>query len=566
MSRSRGWKGALASIAVIAATGSSADAQIVFDGNILHDNTADYATDAAGTGPCYATEKALAETVFTRNVTTTNSGAAANPLLSDPYNLTAPRWVPAAGSPALGNVQPVLRVPAGTCLEQTCYRGAVPPSPADDWTTGWTYHNTAGGLGRTDIDTTKTLVTLAGVQASYTMKDTANYLISGKVEWPAGTTLTIDPGVVLLGDPTVLSYVVIQRGAQINALGTRTLPIVMTSGARWQDGLQAAGDWGGLVMNGRAIANCAACTTGASCLSEGDPTLPHCGNDDNDNSGTLRYVRVEYSGHVFSANNELNNFTWNSLGRGTTIEYCEAFDGLDDGFEWFGGTVSCKRLVAAKIDDDDFDWQMGFRGCVQFGVGIKHGSGDKAIEADNNEFNHDAIYRSNPVLSNMTLCGRGTNPGTGSNGIHLRRGTAGTIINSIVVGTKSSGSSAALDIDDSATYATGCGSALAVFVCPAILTGVEPVTAADPGFASRVTPNPVAHEARISFNLPVGGRTRVSIYDPAGRAVETVLDRQLPAGAHAVSWRVPQDAASGVYLYQIVSSGRVDTGRIVGIR
>ncbi len=555
----------LSSVAAAILLGASTPAvgQIVFDGNILYDNTADYATDAAGPGPCFFTETALAETVFTRNRSQTYDGATANPMLLDPYNQTNPRWVPQAGSAALGSINPVLVVPANTCLQQVCYRGAVPPSPADDWTTGWTYYNNSGGLGRTDIDTTKTLVVLSGVQPTLTMMSANNYVISGKAEWPAGTTLTIQPGTVILGDPTVLSYIVIQMGAQINAQGTRQNPIVMTSGARWQDGLQTAGDWGGLVMNGRAIANCAACTTGTNCLSEGDPTLPHCGNNDSDNSGTLRYVRVEYSGHVFAANNELNSFTWNSIGRGTTIDHCQAHLGLDDGFEWFGGTVSAKYLVATGIDDDDFDWQMGYRGCIQFGAGLKYAtSGDKGIEADNNEFNHDAIYRSNPTISNLTLVGRGPNAGAGStNGVHLRRGTSGRIINSIMVGWKT----AALDVDDAATFGVGCGAAPAVYPCPPVLTGVEPVAVA-PAFASRVAPNPVVDDARISFTLPAGGRTKIHIFDSAGRRVETVVDRDLPAGPHDLSWRLPGGAAPGTYFYRIESAGRVETGRMVGIR
>lgn len=557
------WKTALVAAAMVAAANAPAGAQVVFDGNILYDNVKDYETDAAGPGPCYFTETALGDTAFAFNLSSTFDGASANPLLTNPYNQLNPSWVPQAGSPALGNVQPVMKVPAGTCLKQVCYRGAVPPSPADDWTTGWTYFNTSGGLGRTDIDTTKTLVVLTGAQPTMTLVSTNNYVISGKVEWPTGTTLTIQPGTVILGDPTVLSYIVIQRGADINAQGTRNQPIIMTSGARWQDGLQAPGDWGGLVMNGAAIANCAACTTGTSCFSEGDPTLPHCGNDDNDNSGTVRYVRVEYSGHVFVANNELNSFTMNSLGRGTKVEYCQAFGGLDDGFEWFGGTVPCNHLVAVAGDDDDFDWQMGYRGCVQFGVGFKYAtSGDKGIEADNNEFNFNAGYRSNPTLSNMTLVGRGPNAGVGSVGaVHLRRGTAGTIINSIMIGWKTNG----IDVDDAATYATGCGPAPGTFACPPILTGVEPA-AVLPAFASRVAPNPVVDDARISFSLPVGGRTKVIIFDTAGRRVETVVDRDLPAGPHELAWRLPAGAAPGTYFYRIEANGKAETGRIVGIR
>ncbi len=160
----------------------------------------------------------------------------------------------------------------------------------------------------------------------------------------------------------------------------------------------APGDIAGLVLNGRAIANCADCLHGQTCLTEGT-TTSHCGNDDCDSSGELRYFRSEYAGYVLSPANELNSITFCSVGINTRVEYCESFRGKDDLFEWFGGRVTCKYLVGVGGGDDCLDTQMGYRGNVQFFVAQQWGDNgsDKGFEWDNNEFNYDAPCRNNPA-------------------------------------------------------------------------------------------------------------------------------------------------------------------------
>jgi hypothetical protein len=310
------------------------------------------------------------------------------------------------------------------------------------------------------------------------------------------------------------------------------------------------GDWGGIVIHGRAIANCADCVNGQSCVSEG-AAGQHCGNDDNDNSGTLRYVRIEYPGVVLAEGNELNCLTMNSVGRNTTIEYIQCHMGDDDTFEWFGGAARCRYLVSTGTADDNFDWQMGFRGSIQFGACLLFAdiaSAEKGIEADNNEFNNNAPFRSNPTLSNMTLVGRGPNAGVGTgSGINLRRGTAGTIINSIIIGFKAGG----LDVDDAATYAAGCGTAPAIAKECDTFTSVGSGSAS--GFAARAYPNPATETAKIAFRLPASGPTRVE-------------DEPMNAGDHEVSWNLPGSRAAGNYFFRVASGSHTEVGKIITLK
>jgi hypothetical protein len=228
--------------------------------------------------------------------------------------------------------------------------------------------------------------------------------------------------------------------------------VVLTSDQDPTLGAMAPGDNGGVVIHGRAIANCANTAGGDSCVSEGGAGF-FGGGDDNDNSGSIRYMRIEYSGKEISPDNELNSLIMNAVGRGTSIDFVEAFMGSDDSFEWFGGTARCSHLVGAGQDDDGLDWQLGYRGFVQFAVIQQHPlRGDKGIEADNSEFNYAAPFRSNPTMANLTLIGTSPpNPGSVSpnRGIHLRRGTAGTIVNSVIVGFNGPG----LDLSDPETWA-----------------------------------------------------------------------------------------------------------------
>jgi hypothetical protein len=540
-----------------------ASAQHAFDGNILYNNAA---------GNCRTGGSAtfdgctLLRTLFTHN-------DEVDPQLANPYDHTSPSWVPAPTSPALGDndqvVVPVVHAdPCYNCgftpsfarPEPVCYRGGVPPAAwGSDWTQGWTYNNETGA-GRTDLDYTKPVVLVQGdITVHTTWTSANNYLLRGRINVLPPATLTIQPGTAIFGEKATLGFLVIERGAKIDAQGTAAQPIIMTSDQL--PGEMASGDWGGLMLCGYAIANCADCIHGQSCFTEGTEAF-HCGNDDCDNSGTLRYVRVEYAGHEISLNNELNAFTFCSIGINTRAEYLNAFRGKDDCFEWFGGKMTAKHLLGVAGGDDGLDWQMGFRGLVQFAVIQAWGdnSCDKGIEADNNEFDYNAPCRSNPVIANVTLVNTDQVGGTSTRGIHLRRGTDAQIYDSIVLGWKTTG----IDITDNETSARGAYADVPLLLCsgPA---GVEPIQAAS-DLIVRTFPNPVVNSAHFLLRLPADGAASLRVFDSTGREVASLIDANLPAGDHQAVWNLPGDRAAGAYYYRCEAAGRVATGRLITLR
>jgi hypothetical protein len=280
------------------------------------------------------------------------------------------------------------------------------------------------------------VVRVSGSITSNTTWTSANtYLLQGAVFVRAGATLTIQAGTRVVGEKSSLGTLVIDRGARIDAQGTGTNPIVMTSDRN--PGSRARGDWGGLIINGAAPLN----VPGGQKEGEGD-TGQFGGNNPNDSSGVLRYVRVEFAGIEFSPDNELNGIAFQGVGAGTACDHLQVHYNLDDAFEWFGGTAACKYLVGTGAGDDTFDWTDGWTGRGQFWVGQQKGDdADAGFESDNLEGAVDASPRSSPTLFNVTLIGApGTTDGTGStNGMVLRRGTGGNLRNFIVLGFKQRG-------------------------------------------------------------------------------------------------------------------------------
>ncbi len=266
------------------------------------------------------------------------------------------------------------------------------------------------------------------IDENFTFSSDKKWLISGGIFVDNGATLTIQAGTeVFAADDGTTPFLAIARGSKIMASGTATQPIVMTT-IKTVTGTPAPGDWGGLIINGKAQIN-----SGAEAQGEGN-TGKFGGTNDADNSGVIKYVRVEYAGKLLSTDNELNGFSFNGVGSGTTVEYIQAYKGADDGIEFFGGTVSVKYAVSTGNEDDSFDWTLGWRGNGQFWVvDQKSNGGDRGIEADNNGDNNELQPYSNPTLSNLTLIG--LNDGDGDNtGMRLREGTKGKIYNAIVTG------------------------------------------------------------------------------------------------------------------------------------
>ena len=268
----------------------------------------------------------------------------------------------------------------------------------------------------------------------------------GKDDASVSPTLTIQPGTTILGrGGTPPSMLVIRRGAKIMADGTASQPIVFTSAQ--PVGSRAAGDWGGLIINGQAPVNSIG-AGGELPFGEGGSGR-YGGTNPADSSGTLRYVRVEFGGHVFTSDDELNGIAFQGVGSGTVVDFVQVHKNADDGVEFFGGAVNVRHLLITGCLDDSLDWTSGWTGRAQFVVLQQWAGGaDNGVEADNLEANNDATPRSHPKISNMTIVGPSDAGALSDIGLQLRRGTAANILNSIVVGMNEY----ALDIDDPATF------------------------------------------------------------------------------------------------------------------
>jgi hypothetical protein len=261
------------------------------------------------------------------------------------------------------------------------------------------------------------------------------WVLRGAVFIRQGATLNIQQGTTIIGESGSVGTLIVERGGRLNALGTREQPIVFTSDQ--PVGSRARGDWGGLIINGRAPVN----RPGGLYVGEGDTGISG-GNDPNDNSGSLRYVRIEFAGVEFSPDNELNGIAFQAVGRGGSYEFLQVHMNRDDAFEWFGGTADIKRAVATNAADDSFDWTFGWQGRAQFVIIHQRGDdADRGIEADNSEFNNNDLPRSNPQLYNFTFCGDSDTVEGGESSIAatIRRGTAFTLRNFLITGFKTSG-------------------------------------------------------------------------------------------------------------------------------
>lgn len=279
------------------------------------------------------------------------------------------------------------------------------------------------------------IVVTGEVTDSETWVNTNYYVLRGAVFVRNAATLNIQAGTRIIGESGSVGTLIVERGGRLMALGTAQAPIVFTSDQAI--GKRARGDWGGLILNGRAPVN----LEGGEGAGEGD-TGVYGGSDANDNSGILRYVRVEFSGIEFSPDNELNGIAFQGIGRGTQVEFVQAHMSRDDAIEFFGGTVDVKHMVLSNAADDGFDWTFGYSGRSQFVAITQRGDdADNGIEADDNEFNNNALPRSNPQLYNFTVCGDPdfNEGGESPRAANLRRGTAFTIRNFLITGFKSVG-------------------------------------------------------------------------------------------------------------------------------
>jgi len=282
--------------------------------------------------------------------------------------------------------------------------------------------------------------TLSGdITANKTLTADRIWVLNGYVRVLNNATLTIEAGTIIKGDKLSKAALIIERGGKINAVGTAAKPIVFTSS---QDaGSRAIGDWSGVVICGKAPIN----QTGGEAQYEtgilGTNVALYGGTVADDNSGVMKFVRIEYAGIAIQQDREINSLTLAGVGSGTTIENVQVSFGGDDGFEWFGGTVNCKNLVAYKCTDDDFDFEFGYIGRIQYAVSIKDpniydasaSGASNGIECDNGVSVDDAPANK-PMLSNFTFIGPGSTANAKHNvGVLFRKGTRFILRNSIIL-------------------------------------------------------------------------------------------------------------------------------------
>ncbi|HKS38467.1 MAG TPA: hypothetical protein VJW76_14835, partial [Verrucomicrobiae bacterium] len=373
---------------------------------------------------------------------------------------------PQPGSPLLAHALPGAPVPV-------TYRGAF-SGPTDNWADGWTALSSAGYLKPASTPQPSNLVIVTndiGAGTTVTWNATNTYLLNTIVYVQTNATLTIEPGTVIKGGtnaanliarpgiPNLVSALWVTRGGKLYATGTVDKPIIFTmEGDDVNDADDipptVTGRWGGVVMMGRAAVNSAFYITGNGASPVFDvyegvaidpvngPEIEHMfgGSDDADSSGALRYVSIRHTGSQFAQDKELNSLTMGGVGSGTIIEYVESYASSDDAFEWWGGTVSARHLVAAFCEDDDFDTDQGYRGTNQFWFGIKppwNGSADsRGLESDGDTSQTilgDRQPFSQWTVHNATLIGRGTNNVSfgGGRGWNARDEAAPNVLNTV---------------------------------------------------------------------------------------------------------------------------------------
>ncbi len=346
--------------------------------------------------------------------------------LTDPFNLSAPNFIPLPGSPALtGGVTP----PNDGFFDITAtYVGAF---GSKNWMQGWAKFNLI----------TSEVVLQGDITTDITLTSDKVYKLVDLVRVQAPATLTIQAGTVIYGDNATKGSLIIKPGAKIMAMGNEFNPIVFTSQFAMPGSNQEPtyGDWGGIILLGNAPIN----VPGSTSTIEG-PGDSYGGNNPDDNSGIMSYVRIEYPGIAYSLNNEINGLTFGGVGRGTTIDHIQVSYSGDDSFEWFGGNVNCKYLIAYRGWDDDFDTDFGYSGKLQYLVALRDPqiadqSSSNGFESDNDGSGSLNIPRTSPTWYNVTLVGPQPELTTNYNalykrGMHLRRSSQNKINNTIIMG------------------------------------------------------------------------------------------------------------------------------------
>jgi hypothetical protein len=354
----------------------------------------------------------------------------------------------------------------GQFIQMVNYAGALSSDASQDWTKGWTEWNPKQASYGIATETT-TLNDASGIKnitGTVTLDASKVYLLTSTCVVRSGGKLIIPAGTVIRGaadltaTPKLYATLVVERGGMIEVNGTSSNPVVMTSNK--DAGVRDRGDWGGLVLCGKAVNNQSvdAQLEGFNNVAVDNTLGKFGGTDDADNSGIVKYVRIEFAGLAFEPNKEVNSLTMGSIGSGTTIEGVQCSFGNDDGFEWFGGTVNCKKLISYKTTDDDFDTDFGYRGAVQFGIAVKDtsyfdlswnapsgASTSETFESDNDAAGSGKLPLTSAVFSNITCVGpvsldktyndlSATHKGAFRRGARIRRNSRLSVVNSVFMG------------------------------------------------------------------------------------------------------------------------------------
>ena len=290
-----------------------------------------------------------------------------------------------------------------------------------------------GGEGPVNVPSTTTLT--GNINTTTTLTSDKVWTLKGYVYVTDGAKLIIQPGTTIVSDVAEKGALCIERGSQIIAEGTQSKPIVFTSGR--PEGQRSPGDWGGIVILGRAKTN-----RSSEPIIEGGIGRPYGGTNDSDNSGVMRYVRIEYAGIAALPNSEINALTLGGVGNGTILENIQTVYANDDAFEFFGGTVNGKNLYAFATADDDFDFDFGYTGTITNGIAkrdpqfVDSGDAGNGVECDNDGTGSSAQPYTHPKLFNMILVGPNTSSALANHnvGLRFRRSTQFTMKNSIVWG------------------------------------------------------------------------------------------------------------------------------------
>ena len=408
--------------------------------------------------------------------------------------------------------------------------------------------NGGGGGG----STAQTITLRGRIDKDSVLRAGNNYILSGLVYIVNNATLTIQPGVTVKGESTGASVagLIITRGAKIVADGTASSPIVFTSSSP----TPRSGDWAGIVICGRANINSA--FNGNAGTYEVEGGINNSNGDgiagggttpnDDDSSGVIRYVRIEYAGYAFQPDREINSLTMAAVGRKTVIDYVQINYAKDDAFEWFGGTVNCKHLIAYKTLDDDFDADLGFSGNIQYGICLRDSSiadisRSEAFECDNDAGGSGASPQTRAVFSNFTVIGpRATATSQGNSlflaAAHVRRNTGISIMNSLFMGWSQgilvdsrNGRGVELNIADSTmrfknNLIVGCNSTTTPDISSMVF--IAPAT---PNAVNNILPAWNTDSVRNRFLNPFFGNTVVAITSGSSNQIPNSVNQYLIA-------------------------------------